>query len=36
MALAVSIRGCFVVWTQNDVLVELINFDKQQEKFMPT
>ena len=24
MALAVSIRGCFVVWTQNDVLVELI------------
>ena len=29
MALTGSTRGYFVVWTQNDFLVELINFDKE-------
>ena len=29
MALTGSTRGYFVVWTQNNFLVELINFDKE-------
>ena len=29
MALTGSTRGYFVVWTQNDFLAELINFDKE-------
>ena len=29
MALTGSTRGYFVVWTQNDFLVELIDFDKE-------
>ena len=29
MALTGSTRGYFVVWTQSDFLVELINFDKE-------
>ena len=29
MVLTGSTRGYFVVWTQNDFLVELIDFDKE-------
>ena len=32
MALTSSTRGYFVLWTQNDFLVELINFDKERWK----
>ena len=36
MALTGSTRGYFVVWTQNDFLVELIDFDKEHQEKLYT